>query len=196
MSTTHESANNRLEELERLLDKELLQLEKITIEDFELDPIEKPVTQQDLQQLQQFTSTSFRSLEELLESNQSVLPVDEAITRLQDDALQDRVYMAKRAVEIFTLFEDVRQSVDPESVELIEKLDTAVDEAHVLLGEMGIQELAVHGEYFDESFMESVGTLTEDEAPGIERFQVAAVFRRAFTLDDQVIQYAFVKTVS
>lgn len=196
MSTTPESATNRPKELERLLDKELLQLEQIAIEDFELDPIEKPVTQQDLQQLQQFTSTSFRSLEELLESNQSVLPVDEAITRLQEDALQDRVYMAKRAVEIFTLFEDVRQSIDPEAVELIEQINAAIEEAHVLLEEMGIKELAVHGEYFDESFMESIGTVTEDEAPGVERFQVAAVFRRAFTLDDQVIQYAFVKTVS
>ena len=196
MSTTHESADNRPEELQRLLDKELLQLEKITIEDFEVDPIEKPVTQEDLKQFQQFTSTSFRSLEELLESNQAVLPVDEAITRLQDEAFEDRVQMAKRAVEIFTLFEDVRQTVDPESIDLIGQLDTVIDQAHRLLVEMGIQELAVHDEYFDESYMEAIGTIPAEEAQGIERFKVAAVFRRAFSIEGQVIQDALVKTVS
>jgi len=196
MSTIHESADNRPEELQRILDKELLQLEKITIEDFEVDPIEKPVTQEDLKQFQQFTSTSFRSLEELLESNQTVLPVDEAITRLQDEAFEDRVHMAKRAVEIFTLFEDVRQTVDPESIDLIAQLDTVIDQAHRLLEEIGIQELPVYGEYFDESFMEAVGTIPAEEAPEIERFKVAAVFRRAFSIEGQVIQDAFVKTVT
>ncbi|ARK22311.1 MULTISPECIES: nucleotide exchange factor GrpE [Sporosarcina] len=196
MSTIHESADNRPEELQRILDKELLQLEKITIEDFEVDPIEKPVTQEDLKQFQQFTSTSFRSLEELLESNQAVLPVDEAITRLQDEAFEDRVHMAKRAVEIFTLFEDVRQTVDPESIDLIAQLDTVIDQAHHLLEDMGIQELPVYDEYFDESFMEAVGTIPAEEAPGIERFKVAAVFRRAFSIEGQVIQDAFVKTVT
>lgn len=196
MSTIHESADNRPEELQRLLDKELLQLEKITIEDFEVDPIEKPVTQEDLKQFQQFTSTSFRSLEELLESNQAVLPIDEAITRVQDEAFEDRVQMAKRAVEIFTLFEDVRQTVDSESLDLIAQLDTVMDQAHRLLEEMGIQELAVHDEYFDESYMEAIGTVPAEEAQGIERFKVAAVFRRAFSIDGQVIQDALVKTVS
>lgn len=196
MSTTHESTNERPEELQRLLDKELLQLEKITIEDFEVDPIEKPVTQEDLKQFQQFTSTSFRSLEELLASNQAVLPVDEAITRLQDEAFGDRVHMAKRAVEIFTIFEDVRQSVDPESVDVIAQLDTVIDQAHRLLEEMGIQELPVHGEYFDESYMEAIGTVPAEEVQGVERFQVAEVFRRAFSIEGQVVQDALVKTVS
>ncbi|PIC86138.1 nucleotide exchange factor GrpE [Sporosarcina sp. P20a] len=196
MSTIHESANNRPEELQRILDKELLQLEKITIEDFEVDPIEKPVTQEDLKQFQQFTSTSFRSLEELLESNQAILPVDEAITRLQDEAFEDRVQMAKRAVQIFTLFEDVRQSVDPEAVDLLAQLDAAMDQAQLLLEEIGIQELPVYDEYFDESYMEVVGTIPAEEAQGIERFKVASVFRRAFSIEDQVIQDALVKTVS
>ncbi|ARD48885.1 nucleotide exchange factor GrpE [Sporosarcina sp. P37] len=196
MSTMHESANNRPEELQRLLDKELMQLEKITIEDFEVDPIEKPVTKEDLKQFQQFTSTSFRSLEDLLESNQAILPVDEAVTRLQEEALQDRVKMAKRAVEIFTLFEEGRDKLGFDSEELIEQFDVMLDEAHRLLGEMGIQERAVLGEYFDESFMEAIGTIPAEEADeGVDRFQVGAVFRRAFILEDQVVQYALVKTV-
>ncbi|MFS0576645.1 nucleotide exchange factor GrpE [Sporosarcina sp. 179-K 3D1 HS] len=198
MSTLHVSASDPPEDLQDLLEEELARLTTVSLEEFAAETAELPATKEDLQQFKRFTYKSFQTLQDLIDNAQMAGPLQEELGRFKEGAMEDQYSMAKTAVEIFNLFDRVRLTYAQENAQVSEKLEAVVTHSLNLLKDLGIHEIEVYGKDFDGDYMESLGTVPAKETePGLQTYQVAVVFRRAFTFEGngKVIQDALVKTV-
>ncbi|PIC63483.1 hypothetical protein CSV79_11430 [Sporosarcina sp. P13] len=175
-----------------------MKLETISLEEFTSDVVETSEVQE-LTQTELVAHTRIETLEELLESDLIATSVKEEITRLKMDGAVGQVDMAKRAVEMFNLVDQLRMTLEESDAETLRQVQSVVSHALALLREMGIHEVDVYGQYVDEEFMELLGTIPiEEAAEGLQTYQVGFVYRRAFSFEGtgKVIQDALVKTVS
>ncbi|WP_143560567.1 hypothetical protein [Sporosarcina sp. P13] len=198
MSNVESPNSNKPRGLHRLLDRELMKLETISLEEFTSDVVETSEVQE-LTQTELVAHTRIETLEELLESDLIATSVKEEITRLKMDGAVGQVDMAKRAVEMFNLVDQLRMTLEESDAETLRQVQSVVSHALALLREMGIHEVDVYGQYVDEEFMELLGTIPiEEAAEGLQTYQVGFVYRRAFSFEGtgKVIQDALVKTVS
>ncbi|MDV6378189.1 hypothetical protein ORD22_08000 [Sporosarcina sp. GW1-11] len=184
--------------LQGLLDKELMKLEKISLDDSASDAVE-PSEAVELQQKELVAYSNFETLGELLDSDLLAASIKEEIAGLTFDGAVGQVDLARRAVEMFNLVDHLRMTLEESDSENYLQVKSVVSHSLALLREMGIHEVDVYGQYVDEEYMELLGTIPAEEAPeGLETYQVAVVYRRAFTFEGtgKIIQEALVKTVS
>ncbi|AXH98235.1 hypothetical protein DV702_00080 [Sporosarcina sp. PTS2304] len=198
MNTIDEVNSNRSKGLHNLLDKELLKLETISMDDIANVSV-KESEPSELQQANREAYISFETLGELLESEAIASSIKEEITGLKFDGAVGQVDMAKRAVEMFNLIDQLRLTLEESNSDDLVAVKSVVTQALALLREMGIHEVDVYGQYVDEEFMELLGTVpAEKAAEDLQMYQVAVVYRRAFSFEGtgKIIQDALVKTVS
>lgn len=147
--------------------------------------------------------TSIKTLTELLESSEIADSIKEEINELNSEGLQEKMQVAKKAVEMFNLVDQLRQAQEEKKEEVdaetLSQVQAIVSHSLALLREIGVHEVDVYGRYVDEEYMELLGTIPADDAPeDLQKYQVAVVCRRAFVFEGtaEIIQDALVKTVS
>lgn len=146
---------------------------------------------------------TFKLLQELQHSlEQTQLDADseleEVVEDVKENAKKQMRELVQLLLEVFDLLDLVRSNaLQKEDDVWINEINHVVDKALMLLTDYGIEEIPVLGQPFDGKTMEGIGTVSQDDAEGLDKYDVYSVFQRGFrfTHNGKLIRRAKVITV-
>src|SRR5690625_3960891 len=192
--------------LKKELEKELLNLPKMLTdvpEEEQLpDQLESLISQlrEDVKRGDRVTFKVLQELQHRLENMDygAQSELEQLVENTKEEAKKNVRQLVKLLVEIFDLLDLIHtNAIQKEDEVWTNEVTNVVEKGLMLLSDYGIEEIPVFGQPFDGNIMEGIGTVSEKEAEGLNKYDVHSVFQRGFRFkhNKELIRRAKVITV-